>query len=132
MIAAPHPAGPAHLTTLGEARALFATIADARVEIALIAYLADDQRVIALDRIVGTLDSVEIPPRRIVATALLHAATGVLIAHNHPSGDPHPSAADLAFARRLAQVLRPLDLRLVDQLVLAGPATTSLRAMGLL
>ncbi|HWK35148.1 JAB domain-containing protein [Sphingomonas sp.] len=123
---------PSHLASVADARALFGMIADARREIAVIAYLAADHRLIGLDYVVGTRDSVEVAPRLVVSGALRHGARQVVMAHNHPSGDPRPSPADLAHARRLAQALHPIEVRLADQLILAGPATISLRALGLL
>lgn len=131
MLVMPH-AVPSHVASVADARALFGMIADARREIALIAYLAADHRLLGLDYVIGTRDSVEVAPRMVVAGALRHGAHQVVTAHNHPSGDPTPSAADLAHARRLAQALHPIEIRLTDQLILAGPETISLRALGLL
>lgn len=123
---------PLRLTGLAEARQLFGMIADAPVEIAVIAYLDDDLQLVGLERKAGTVDSVDIPPRDVAAGALRFGATQVVVAHNHPSGDATPSNGDTMIARRLARALGTIDVRLVDMLVLAGPSTTSLRAMQLL
>lgn len=123
---------PTYVATLAEARALFGIIAGAPAEIAVIAYLAKDRRLVGLEYVVGTSDSVEVAPRRVVAGVLRHDASRVVIAHNHPSGDPRPSSTDVAHARRLAQALQPIDVRFDDQLILTRSATTSLRVLGLL
>ncbi|WP_287978854.1 JAB domain-containing protein [Sphingomonas sp.] len=54
------------------------------------------------------------------------------IAHNHPSGLPTPSAADLAFTRALARVSQPLGLVLADHLILTDSTTVSFRDLGIL
>ncbi len=70
--------------------------------------------------------------RSIVNRALALEAAQVVMAHNHPSGDPEPSTADLRFTRQLATVLDALGIRLVDHLVLAPGGSVSFRARGLL
>lgn len=54
------------------------------------------------------------------------------LTHNHPSGDPTPSEADLAVTRRIIRVLDAIDVRLVDHIVLAGDRWASMRELGLL
>ena len=80
--------------------------------------------------VAGGRDQVRIAVRIIAADALAFAAQGVVIAHNHPSGDVTPSARDVAFTRALAAGLRTLEVVLLDHLVIAGDGVTSLRAMG--
>lgn len=80
--------------------------------------------------VTGGRDHVTISIRRIAADALAFDAAGVVIAHNHPSGDATPSAQDLAFTRALAAGLRTLEVVLLDHLVIARERVTSLRAMG--
>ena len=78
-------------------------------------------------------DSIDLPVRRIVADALSHNVCAVVLAHNHPSGDPGPSEADVATTRLLESALRPLGIRLYDHLIFgAGGARTSFRRLGLL
>jgi DNA repair protein RadC len=81
---------------------------------------------------VGGRDEVALPVRAIVASTLRLGAAGLLVAHNHPSGDPEPSAADRDATRRLADALGALGVRLVDHLVFAGGDLRSMAAMGLL
>ncbi len=80
----------------------------------------------------GRPASVDVPLRTLVAMALALDAEHVVMAHNHPSGDPEPTAEDLRTTRRIAGVLDSLGIRLVDHLVLARDASVSFRARGLL
>ncbi len=68
----------------------------------------------------GTLNRAVVEPRAIFQMALLTNAAGVIIAHNHPSGDPSPSAEDLAFTRRMAEAGDVIGTRLVDSIILGG------------
>ena len=80
--------------------------------------------------VIGARDQAAISIRTVAADALAFGATGVVIAHNHPSGDATPSARDVAFTRALATGLRTLEVVLLDHLVIAGGQVTSLRAAG--
>jgi DNA repair protein RadC len=64
--------------------------------------------------------------------ALRHNATGIILAHSHPSGYCRPSGCDIATTRRLAQVAQALDIALVDHLIFTADAVYSMRAGGLL
>lgn len=68
----------------------------------------------------GTLNRAAVEPRRVLKEGLLAGAAGALVFHNHPSGDPTPSAEDLAFTRRLAEAGEVVGIRLVDHLILGG------------
>jgi DNA repair protein RadC len=57
---------------------------------------------------------------------------GIVLAHNHPSGDPRPSESDLHATRRLVTVADALDCTVLDHLVFAGTECTSLRRLGYL
>lgn len=72
------------------------------------------------------------PLRHIILDAARHGSAAILLAHNHPSGDPRPSDSDLRATRRLATAAEALDCRLVDHLVFAGAECTSLRGLGYL
>ncbi|WP_145184373.1 JAB domain-containing protein [Planctomycetes bacterium Pla163] len=75
----------------------------------------------------GTLTASLVHPREVFAPAVREGAAAVLVAHNHPSGDPEPSAEDLAVTRRLGRSGRLLGIPLLDHLVVAGSAFRSLR-----
>ncbi len=117
---------------LAAARALFAGLTGATVEIAGIAYLAADHRLLGVRFIRGDVDSVTIAPRILTIDALTFGAAGVIVAHNHPSGDARPSGHDLAHTRRVARALGGIEVRLLDHLVLGDGRVTSLRALGML
>ena len=67
----------------------------------------------------GGLDSIVIDNRMIVKEALLKSATGVIIAHNHPSGNCMPSSSDIQQTQALAKALNFLQISLVDHLIIA-------------
>ncbi len=70
--------------------------------------------------------------RPLIAPALRLGAAGFLLAHNHPSGDPRPSAADIRATHGLQALGRALELEFADHLVVGGRQVTSMRACGLL
>lgn len=78
----------------------------------------------------GTIDGAEVHPREVVKRALKVNSAAVIIAHNHPSGDAEPSAADRAVTARLKQALALVDVRLLDHFVVAGPNIVSLAERG--
>jgi len=78
----------------------------------------------------GTVNRVAISPREIVRRALDLSATGMIIAHNHPSGDPSPSASDIAITRDLFQAARLFEIALLDHIVIARQGCYSFRAEG--
>lgn len=65
----------------------------------------------------GTLDNVAVYPRRIVETALSHHASGVILVHNHPSGNPEPSKEDKILTKEIADAAFALDIRVLDHLI---------------
>jgi DNA repair protein RadC len=75
---------------------------------------------------------IDLPVRRIVEDALRLGAVGLVLAHNHPSGDAQPSWDDVEATRELAETAARLGIRLHDHLIFAGEETCSLRALGLL
>ena len=70
--------------------------------------------------------------REIVVDAAQHGSGAILVAHNHPSGDPRPSDSDFRATRRLATAAEALDCTLLDHLVFAGEKCASLRRLGYL
>jgi DNA repair protein RadC len=70
--------------------------------------------------------------RGIIVETLVGNASSVLLAHNHPSGDPSPSRTDVETTRRLTELLARLNIRVEDHLIFADRAWTSMRGLGLL
>ena len=80
----------------------------------------------------GASAHVDLPTRDILAEALRLGARGLIIAHNHPSGDPTPSDEDREVTRDFARTASGLGIRLHDHLIFAGGGCASFRALGLL
>lgn len=78
----------------------------------------------------GTIDGAEVHPREVVRRALAHNAAAVIVGHNHPSGNPEPSAADRAVTAQLRQSLALVDVRLLDHFVIGDGPPVSLAARG--
>ncbi len=94
-------------------------------------FLDTRHRAIAFEELFhGTVDSSEVHPREVARRALAHNAAAVIVGHNHPSGNPEPSAADRAVTARLKQALALVDVRLLDHFVIADGPPVSLAARG--
>ncbi len=97
------------------------------------------RRLIAVQTISqGTLDTILVHPREVFGTAIAHRAAAIILAHNHPSGDPTPSAADIKVTCELVRAGQLLKIEVLDHIIL-GQATTerpkdflSLRELGYL
>ena len=105
---------------------------DPALESLWVAHVDDRARCLHLTRHAGDESGMHLPLRSIIADAALHGSAGIVLAHNHPSGDATPSAADCRATRRLASAAEALDCAILDHLVFAGTECTSLRGMGLL
>jgi DNA repair protein RadC len=98
-----------------------------------IAHLDADCRLLAVSaQTGGGTDAIDLPIGDIVRKAIAVGARGLVLAHNHPSGDPTPSRADKTATRRLADAVRRLDIRLIDHLIFADRGCSSFRQLGLL
>ncbi|MCL1635910.1 DNA repair protein RadC [Luteimonas sp. SX5] len=94
-------------------------------------FLDTRNRAIAFEELFrGTVDSSEVHPREVARRAMAHNAAAVIVGHNHPSGNPEPSAADRAVTARLKQALGLLDVRLLDHFVIGDGPPVSLAARG--
>lgn len=80
----------------------------------------------------GTLNSSLVHPREVFRAAILAGAAGIILVHNHPSGDPTPSADDRAVTRQIVDAGRLLDVPCYDHVVLAGQRYVSFAEAGLL
>lgn len=81
---------------------------------------------------VGTVDHAPVYPREVVRRALELSAGAILLAHNHPSGDPKPSQADLAMTKQVVEAARVLQIAVHDHFIVAGDQVVSFRALGLI
>ncbi len=80
----------------------------------------------------GLLDSSLVHPREVFRAAIAEAAAGVILVHNHPSGDPTPSAEDRSVTRQLVAAGQLLDLPVYDHVIVAGDRWVSFAQAGLL
>ena len=123
------------LNGLGPARRFFAGLlaeCDPRREHLWVAHIDEQSRCIHMTRFDGSDGHASMPMREVVADVAAHGSAGIILAHNHPSGDPTPSVDDCALTRRMALVGEAMDVALLDHLVLAGSQCTSMRSMGLI
>jgi DNA repair protein RadC len=81
---------------------------------------------------IGTMNECTAHPREIFRPAVAIGAYGILLMHNHPSGDPSPSEADLRLTKRLADVAGILQVSLVDHVIVGAPGRFSFKETGFL
>ena len=80
----------------------------------------------------GTVDHVPVYPREVVKRALELNASALILVHNHPSGDPTPSEADISMTHQILDAAQVLGLTLHDHLIIGKSKELSFRAEGLL
>lgn len=102
-------------------------------EVFAVLYLDTRHRALAFEELFhGGIDGAEVHPRILVQRALAHGAAAAIIGHNHPSGNPDPSAADRAVTHRIKQALALVDVRLLDHFVIGDGPPTSMAQRGML
>ncbi|MDP3853510.1 DNA repair protein RadC [Phenylobacterium sp.] len=79
----------------------------------------------------GTVDHAPVYPREVMRRALELSSSAVILVHNHPSGDPTPSGADIQMTREVVEAGRPLRIAVHDHLVVGRDGVASFRALGL-
>ena len=80
----------------------------------------------------GTVDHTPVYPREIVKRALELTASAIILVHNHPSGDPTPSKADIQMTREIVTAAKALGIALHDHLVIGRGGHASFKSLGLL
>jgi DNA repair protein RadC len=90
------------------------------------------RRILNIAEYPGDAMQVVMPLRCIIGDALRLGSAGLLLSHNHPSGDPTPSRADIRATRQLMRAAHALDIRVHDHLIIGGDRRFSLRAAGLI
>jgi DNA repair protein RadC len=80
----------------------------------------------------GTVDHTPVYPREIVKRALELSASAVVLVHNHPSGDPTPSQADIAMTKTIVEIARPLGIEIHDHLIVGRDGHASFKGLRLL
>jgi DNA repair protein RadC len=100
------------------ARAAMARIGSKGVEEFWAAFMDSKNRVIAWEQVSkGTVNATPVFPREIMATALRLEASALILAHNHPGGDPTPSMEDVALTQKIRETAMGLDIRVLDHII---------------
>src|SRR5579864_716215 len=128
----PDSAAPA-VTSPKEAVLQFQELRTSPRECFAVLYLNSRNQPVGCERVaVGGLNVASLQPREVFGPALTFGAAAVILAHNHPSGDPTPSPEDLAVTRHLQEAGRLLGVEVLDHLVIAAERFRSLRESGAL
>ena len=102
-----------------------------RVEVFGCLYLNTQNQIIEFEELFsGTLDSAAVYPREVAVRALEASAKSVILVHNHPSGNPEPSRADIEITERLKSALALLEIRVLDHIIIAQTQMVSLAERG--
>ena len=80
----------------------------------------------------GTVDHTPVYPREVVKRALELSATAIVLVHNHPSGDPTPSRADIEMTRQIIAAAKPLGVIVHDHIIVGSSGHASFRGLGLI
>jgi DNA repair protein RadC len=126
---------PLKLDGLAAARDFFAGClaeCDPRRETLWVAHVDDRARCLYVSSHEGDDTGASFPLRQIIIDAAHHGSAGIVLAHNHPSGDLTPSDSDKRSTRKLATAAEALDCAVLDHLVFAGEDCASLRQLGYL
>lgn len=104
-----------------------------RNEVFAVAFLDNKHRLIALEEIFqGTIDSCSVHPRVVAQRALELNAAALILVHNHPSGDPSPSPADITLTDHIRRGMSLFEIRVLDHIIVGHEGTCSLTQRGLL
>jgi DNA repair protein RadC len=110
---------------------LHANLAHSPIELFHILYLDRKNRLIADETLSrGTIDHVPVYPREVLRRCITLDASALILAHNHPSGDPYPSQADVDMTNLIVDALRPLTIAVHDHVVIGHASSYSLRSHG--
>ncbi len=80
----------------------------------------------------GTIDQAAIHVREVIRRALDLGSAAIILVHNHPSGDPQPSRADITLTKAIVEAGRPLNIQVHDHVIIGAQGHSSMRAMGLI
>lgn len=121
------------ITNYNQARALFKSMANLQQEHFCAAFFDSKANVISQKTIhIGTLNSSVVGSREVFREALRNNAASVIVAHNHPSGDPEPSPEDIQVTLSLKKAGELLDIALMDHLIVGHSEIVSLHERGVL
>jgi DNA repair protein RadC len=80
----------------------------------------------------GTVDHTPVYPREVVKRALELSATAIILVHNHPSGDPTPSRADIQMTQSIVEITKPLGISVHDHIIVGKEGHASLKGLKLI
>ncbi len=81
---------------------------------------------------IGSGNGIVLTPREIFISAVKESASGIILGHNHPSGDPTPSKADIEFTKRVKEAGEILGIRLLDHIIVGNNSFRSMKNMGII
>ena len=114
-------------------KAVRSTITDKAKEHFKLILLNSRNRIISISTIsIGTLTTSLVHPREVFKEALAHSAASVILAHNHPSGDPEPSEDDLKITKKLVESGKILGIEVIDHIIIGKNSFYSFREKGLI
>jgi len=114
-------------------KAIRASVQDKAKEHFKLILLNSRNRVIGISTIsIGTLTTSLVHPREVFKEAIMHSAASVVLAHNHPSGDPDPSEDDLKITKKLVESGKILGIEVIDHIIIGKIAHYSFREKGLI
>ena len=110
-----------------------AAMADEKTELFRILFL-DKKNILIADEVQqrGTVDHTPVYPREVVKRALELSASSIILVHNHPSGDPTPSRADIDLTNQIVKAAQALNIRIHDHLIIGQKGEASFKGLGLL
>lgn len=110
-----------------------AAMADEKTEMFRILFL-DKKNILIADEVQqkGTVDHTPVYPREVIKRALELSASAIILVHNHPSGDPTPSRADIDMTNQIVKAGQALNIRVHDHLVVGATSEASFKSLGLL
>lgn len=94
----------------------------------------DKKNILIADEVqqTGTVDHTPVYPREVMRRALELSASAIILVHNHPSGDPTPSGADMRMTRELVDIAKPLGIAIHDHIIVGRDGHASFRSLGLI
>lgn len=110
---------------------LLARLRHCQREVFGVLFLDSQHRLIKYEELFqGTVNSAHIYPREVIKAVLKHNAAAIILAHNHPSGVAKPSQADRQITQDISQILKALDVRVLDHMIVGDAEVSSFAEMG--
>lgn len=110
---------------------LLARLRHCQREVFGVLFLDSQHRLIKYEELFqGTVNSAHIYPREVIKAVLKHNAAAIILAHNHPSGVAKPSQADRQITQDISQILKTLDVRVLDHMIVGDAEVSSFAEMG--